>query len=141
MRRLRIIRFASWYHGSYGLSFFALPYIGAKWQGPFGTLDAYFHYLPYNAVAALFIVVALSSRYAVHEFPNWYSIAAVLPQQLVLLWGTAWCIGICFIAIWAGQPFDARNWLGIMFLGGLSYYHCREAYEIWVRVWGSSFES
>lgn len=132
--RLRVIRYASFYHLAFGVSILiGVTVLGAKLPQPFGSIEAYLGIMPVWVMAAMFIVIGLSSRLAFKlaaQFP-WLAVALVVPQQIVLLWAViGGSIYVIQSEIW-DRAFDLRGWLGICQISGLSYYHGLEVSRIW----------
>jgi hypothetical protein len=132
--RLRIIRYASFYHLAFGVSILVgVTLLGATLPEPFGSLQAYMGFMPVWAIATMFIVIGLCSRLAFRlaaRFP-WVAVALVVPQQMVLLWAVVG--GVIYVIqseLW-DLAFDLRTWLGICQISGLSYYHGLEVARIW----------
>lgn len=140
--RLRVIRYASWFHFAFGASILIFPLLSIELPNPFGSLEAYLQYMSAWKMATMFVVVGLSSRLAfhLHDRAPWLLIVLVVPQQFILLWGALWGIFMLAETALVGHEFDARGWLGACQLGGLSWYHGREVLEIWARAWGRAHE-
>lgn len=136
--RLRVIRFAAWFHVSFGVSILVVfPLLSVEMPRPFGSMEAYLQFMPAWVMATGFIIAGSFSAAAVRlrsRWP-WLLVAFAIPQQLILLWGFFWGLGMLIETAWVGHEFDSRGWLGVCQLTGLSYYHGREVLEIWSHAW------
>jgi hypothetical protein len=131
--RLRVIRYASFYHLAFGVSILVgVKVIGMTLPQPFGSLEAYLRIMPVWAMAVMFIVIGLCARLAFKlaaRFP-WVAVTLVVPQQFVLFWAVIG--GAIYMAQnKMGFAFSLRDWLGICQVSGLSYYHGLEVARIW----------
>jgi hypothetical protein len=131
--RLRVIRYASFYHLAFGVSILVgVNVFGMTLPRPFGSLEAYLRIMPVSAMAAMFTVIGLSARLAFKlagRFP-WVAVALVIPQQVVLFWAVIGA-AIYMAQNKMGSAFSLRDWLGICQVSGLSYYHGLEVARIW----------
>lgn len=133
--RLRVIRYAAWYHCSIGVSLGGLLALGIEIPRPWDAMEGFLRYLPVWTTALIYVVAAVLSVTAlrVRQRSPWFLAAGVVPQQLLILWAAGWQTASTI------QDADARAWLSLMPIGGLAYFHGREIQEVWEFAFSKGF--